>query len=287
MRFLRNSFASKRIIAIAIIATMLLSSFAGVALAAKKAKAPALSGEIKILGSNTVFVLFQATGLDKVFMKKNKKVKIHLEGPGSSVGIKALMDGKVTLAMSSRALKHNEAAAGLKAIPIAHEALVMVVNKKNKVKALTTEQIKGIYLGKITNWKEVGGADAPIMPVARTSASGTYEYFRLTFLGEKETYAPVVKHYESHGLVQQAVVQNPNAVAYLALNAAKGVKFLTVDGKLANKANVKKGIYPVVRPLFLVTKGEPTGLSKAFIDWVLGKEGQKVVMKKYGAAVKK
>ncbi|MDP2210541.1 MAG: phosphate ABC transporter substrate-binding protein [Candidatus Aquicultor sp.] len=283
MLFTGISLSKKRLVVLAIIAGLVLSAAAF--LTTNQAHAAKLSGELHISGSNTVFPLSHA--LAKEFMKRNKNVKITVTGPGTNVGIQDLLAGKVPLAGASRPLKPEEKAQGLKAYVIAREALVIVVHPKNKVKGLTMEQVMNIYLGKITNWKDVGGADAPIMAYSRPPASGTFDYFNELFL-KKQPQAPTVKMLETHGLNREAVVKNPNAIAYLAFAYVnKKVKPVALNGVVPNKKTIEKGQYPVIRPLFHVTKGEPTGLTKEFLKWVLSPAGQNVVKKEYLPAKKK
>lgn len=276
MQFVKNIQNKKHIIALAIIATMLLSSVSGLAYAA----AAKLSGELNISGSTTVQPL--TLQLKAAFEKKNKGVKVNVTAPGSSAGIKEVAAGKVPMCGSSRALKAEEIASGLQATTIAHEAFVIIVHKSNKIKGLTQKQVKEIYEGKITNWNQVGGANAPIMPQGRDMASGTGPYFIEHFNLEGGKHAPVVKEYAHNGLVRQAVSKNKNAIGYIGasyMNAT--VKGLELDGKAPNKKNFAKGNYPAIRPLFFVTKGAPTGLAKAFIDFAKSAAGKKIVKKDF------
>lgn len=238
-----------------------------------------LSGSLKISGSTSVQPLAQ--DLADTFMKKNPNVQITIAGGGSGVGIKDATEGKVNIGNSSRYLKPEEAK-DLVPYVIANDAVVVVVNPENPVKALTTEQVKKIFTGEIVNWKELGGADAPIILNARDAASGTGEYFLEHFIGKGGKLAATAKAHASNGLVRQAVASNKNAIGYLSLGYVdKTVKAPTLDGIIPSEANAKAGTYKVVRPFIMATKGEATGLSKLFIEWIQSPAGQKIVAKEY------
>lgn len=238
-----------------------------------------LSGSLKISGSTSVQPLAQ--DLADTFMKKNPNVQITITGGGSGVGIKDATEGKVNIGNSSRYLKPEEAK-NLVPYVIANDAVVVVVNPENPVKALTTEQVKKIFTGEIVNWKDLGGADAPIILNARDAASGTGEYFIEHFLGKGGKLAATAKAHASNGLVRQAVASNKNAIGYLSLGYVdKTVKAPTLDGIVPSEANAKAGTYKVVRPFIMATKGDATGMSKLFIEWIQSPAGQKIVAKEY------
>lgn len=237
------------------------------------------TGTLKISGSTSVQPLAQE--LADAFMKKNPGAKITITGGGSGVGIKDVTDGKVNIGNSSRYLKPEEAK-GLVAHIIANDGVAVVINPNNAVKALTTEQVKKIFLGEITNWKDLGGADAPIILNVRDAASGTGEYFIEHFLGKGKHPAATAKTHASNGLVRQAVASNKNAIGYLSLGYVdKTVKAPPLDGIAPTFENAKKGTYKVVRPFIMATKGEGEGLTKVFIDYVQSPAGQKIVAKEY------
>lgn len=237
------------------------------------------SGALKISGSTSVQPLAQ--DLAEAFMKKNPDAQITVTGGGSGVGIKDVTDGKVNIGNSSRYLKPEEAK-GLVSHIIANDGVAVVINPDNPVKALTTEQVKKIFLGEITNWKDLGGENAPIILNVRDAASGTGEYFIEHFLGKGKQPAKTAKTHASNGLVRQAVASNKNAVGYLSLGYIdKTVKAPTLDGVAPSFENAKKGTYKVVRPFVMATKGEAEGLTKVFIDFVLSPAGQKIVEKEY------
>jgi len=254
----------------------------------KKAETPApgtqpqaekLSGSIQIAGSTSVQPLSEE--LAKAFMAKHPDVKINVSGGGSGAGIKGVTEGTVDIGASSRELKPEEKGK-VKEFVIAKDGIAVIVNPKNPVDNLTMDQIRDIYAGKITNWKEVGGKDAPITVVTREEGSGTRGAFTEIVMGkEKITDKAVVQN--STGAVRTAVASNENAIGYISLGAlSPEVKALkVVDGVEATKDNVLKGTYKLSRPFLYLTKEEPKEVVKAYIDFVLSPEGQKIVEKEY------
>lgn len=237
-----------------------------------------LKGSLKMSGSTSVQPL--AEELTQVFMKENPKVQITVTGGGSGVGIQDAADGKVNIGNVSRDLKDSDPK-GLVATTIARDAVVIVVNPKNPVGVLTTEQVKKIFTGAITNWKEIGGKNAPILVNSRTAPSGTFDFFKEKFLGEENVVATAKQH-ASNGLVRQAVAANENAVGFISMGFVdSSVKAPKLDGVEPTLENAKNGTYKVIRPFVMVTKGNPTGLAKSFLDFVLSSEGQSIVKKEY------
>lgn len=237
------------------------------------------SGELKISGSTSVQPLAQE--LADAFKKKNPDVQITVTGGGSSVGIKDATEGKVNIGNSSRFLKPEEAEK-LKAYIIANDGIAVVVNPDNPIKNLTTEQVKKVFKGEITSWKELGGTDAPIILNVRDAASGTGEYFIEHFLGKGGKVAVTAKTHASNGLVRQAVASNKNAIGYISLGYIdKTVKAPTLDGVVPSFANAKNDTYKVVRPFLMATKGEADGLAKTFIEYIQSPAGQKIVANEY------
>lgn len=243
------------------------------------APAFALSGSMKISGSTTVQPAAQAVATS--FMKKYPAVRITVVGGGSSVGINDVLAGRVAVGMSSRDLKSTELQKGAYPTAIARDALTIIVNPANPVKNLTAAQITGIYTGKITNWKQVGGPDAAIVPVGRSATSGTGEFFKSKFL-VGVTQSSRVKTYESNGLVRQAVAGNKYAIGYVSMAFVNStVKPISIGGVYPSRTNALNGTYKYVRKLYLVTKGRPTGLAKAYIDYCLSSTGQSIISRYY------
>jgi phosphate transport system substrate-binding protein len=256
----------------------------------------ALSGSFKIIGSNTVTPLSSVWAED--FMKENPQVKIAVSGPGSGVGIAALIDGTTDICQSSRMIKQSEIdqakANGVNPyeIQVASDGLSVVVNPSNPISELTIAQISAIYTNQITNWKEVGGNDAPIVALSRDTNSGTHVFFKehvvqMAGLPTQNTnleYGSKVLFLPSTEEGVSEVAKNPNAIFYPGLGyVTNQVKLLKIKktaddpGILPSEQTVLDGTYPISRPLLFYTNGVPTGVVKSFIDYCLSTEGQQKV----------
>jgi phosphate transport system substrate-binding protein len=270
-----NNKLRSRIMGVVTASLLMVTTVGGVAVESASAAAK-LSGTLKLSGSTTVQPVAEAIAAD--FMKKNKGVKITIAGGGSGVGINDAIAGTVNIGNSSRELKPEEIAKGLVATPICRDALVIIVNPKNKIKALKATQVADIFTGKITNWSEVGGANAPIIINSRTSPSGTLDYFAEEFLGKDATkIAKTAKAHASAALVSKSVASNVNGIGFCGLDTLKGVKGLVIDG--SDPKNATKNKYKYIRFLNMCTKGKPAGLAKTFIDYCRSAAGQKIVVK--------
>ncbi len=234
-------------------------------------------------GSTTVSpIAFKAL---EAFMAENPKARIAYESVGSSTGIKQLAAGVFTLAGSSRLVTNAERATGLYPTPICLDGLSMVVNKSVTVTNLSISQIRGIYSGLITNWKEVGGVDATIVVINRDETSGTYAAMKEMVLDPvKARYRKDALVAKENGEVAAKVTSTPHAIGYSGMAFLEhvinaGGRTITVDGVEPTAANVLNKTYPLSRNLFLVTKGppEPGTVEKAFIDFVLSEKGQAIV----------
>ncbi|MDR2684897.1 MAG: PstS family phosphate ABC transporter substrate-binding protein [Prevotellaceae bacterium] len=241
----------------------------------------------KIKGSDTCLPLSQKMAED--FMKANPSKKIVVAGGGSGVGISALMEGTTDIAQSSRKIKFDEKqkiqtnGKSVKETVIAYDALAIIVNPQNKVSNLTREQLEGIFTGKITNWKEVGGDDLKIVPYSRETSSGTYEFFKEKVLNNKN-YKNGIMSMPATGAIVQSVSQTKGAIGYVGLAyLGKNVKAVHVSydgGKTFTQPtvkNAKSGAYPVVRPLYYYYLARAEKLVSPFIDYMLSKTGQKIV----------
>jgi phosphate transport system substrate-binding protein len=241
----------------------------------------------KIKGSDTVLPLSQKEA--EMYMKTYPSETVTVTGGGSGVGISALIEGTTDIAQSSRKIKFDEkqkiqeGGKTVKEIIIAYDALAVVVNPENKVKDLTREQLEGIFTGKITNWKEAGGADLKIIPYSRETSSGTYEFFKESVLKNKN-YKSGILSMPATGAIVQSVSQTKGAIGYVGLAYLnKDVKAINISydkGKTYTApsiTNAKNGTYPVVRPLYFyyVTKSEK--LVRPFVDYILSTAGQKIV----------
>ncbi len=246
-------------------------------------KAPEGTAEkqsITIAGSTSVQPL--SDELAKAFQEKNPNVTVNVQGGGSSQGVKAASEGICEIGASSRKLKDSEGSLGLVTHQIAIDGIAVVVNPKNALTDLTADQAKKIFAGEITNWKEVGGADAAINVVTREAGSGTRGAFEEMVMGEEAKITDKAVTQASNGSVRQTVAGDANAIGYLSLGflneEVKGVKY---DGVEPTVDNVKAGTYKVSRPFLYLTKGEPSGAAKDYIDFVLGPDGQKIVGEDY------
>ncbi|HUT97508.1 MAG TPA: PstS family phosphate ABC transporter substrate-binding protein [bacterium] len=232
---------------------------------------------LSVNGSTTVTPIMQSVA--EVY----EAADLEVSGTGSGDGITALIDGRTDVAMASRKMKDKEkedaAAKGVKPVEvvIARDGIAIVVHPSNTVSGLTLEQVKDIYLGKITNWKQLGGPDAEIVPVTRDSSSGTFEVFEELVM-DKEPIVPGAVTQNSNGTVRTAVAGSEGAVGYVGLGYVdKTVKALAVDGVVPSEDTVNSGAYKIARDLNLYY---PKGAPQAVLDlvkFVLSKEGQKIV----------
>ena len=235
---------------------------------------PSLSGSIQVVGSTSVQPL--AEELAQEFMAQNQGIDIAVQGGGSGAGIKAAGDGTADIGMSSRELKAEEQ--GLYETVIARDGIAIVVNEENSVDNLSFEQLQKIYTGEYTNWIQVGGPDLKIVVVNREAGSGTRGAFEEIVLGKlQNTNQSLVQ--ASTGAVQQTVSVTKEAIGYISLGSLDpaAVKAVTIDSVECSAANILAGEYKVQRPFLMLTSEEPTGAVKAFLDWITGSEGQKIV----------
>ncbi len=248
----------------------------------QNAEAPAndLTGSLIISGSTTVLPLAQEAA--EMFMEIHPNAQVNVQGGGSSVGIRNVSEGVVQIGNSSRGLKDEEKGLGLVEHKIALDVIAVIVNKDAAVTDLTLAQVKDVFQGKITNWKEVGGADQTITVVVRDEASGTREIFDEKVLSKEKPMAGAIES-NSNGIVKTKVSSTPGAIGYVSLGYVdETVGMLKFDGIEANVANSVDGKYPVSRFLYMFTKSEPDEISKAYIDYVLSDEFQNdVVAKSY------
>ena len=235
--------------------------------AAPQTEAPAaLSGTVATDGSTSMEKVIGALG--EAFMEANSGVNFTYNPTGSGSGITAVSEGRCDIGLSSRALKDSEVESGLVGTVLAYDGIAVIVNPSNTVEDLDIEIIAKIYTGEITNWSEVGGADAEIVLVGREAGSGTRSGFEeLTETVDKCKYR---QELTSTGDVITAVAQNPDAIGYASLASVKdSVKALKVAGVTPSEETVKDGSYLIQRPFVLVTK-EGVALSpvaQAFFDY--------------------
>ena len=235
-----------------------------------------LSGSISMVGSTSMEKL--ANALSEAFMEKYPDVTVTAEFVGSGAGIEAVTNGTADIGNSSRSLKDEEKAAGVVENVVAIDGIAVCVDPANEVADLTKEQLTNIYNGTITNWKEVGGADEPIIVIGREAGSGTRGAFEeLVDLKDACKYA---NELDSTGAVIAKVASTPGAIGYASLDALDdSVKALSLEGVEATAENIKAGNYFLSRPFVMATKGEiseQNDLVQAWFDFVLGDEGQQV-----------
>lgn len=233
--------------------------------------------QITVAGSTSVQPLSEV--LSEEFMAKNPGIKIDVQGGGSAAGIQAVRSGAAQIGASSRELKPEEKE-GIKEFLIAYDGLAIVVNPANSVDSLTLDQVRKIYQGRITNWKEVGGIDKPINVITREAGSGTRGAFEELVMGKDNPISDRAIVQNSTGAVRSAVAADAQAIGYISLaNLDNTVKAVKIEGVEATVTNINSGVYKLYRPFLYLTKGEPQGAVKAFLDFVLSPEGQTVVEK--------
>ena len=235
-----------------------------------------LSGSISMVGSTSMEKL--ANALSEAFMEEYPDVTVTAEFVGSGAGIEAVTNGTADIGNSSRSLKDEEKAAGVVENVVAIDGIAVCVDPANEVADLTKEQLTNIYNGTVTNWKEVGGADEPIIVIGREAGSGTRGAFEeLVDLVDGCKYA---NELDSTGAVIAKVASTPGAIGYASLDALDdSVKALSLEGVEATAENIKAGNYFLSRPFVMATKGEiseQNDLVQAWFDFVLGDEGQQV-----------
>ncbi|MCB2147495.1 MAG: PstS family phosphate ABC transporter substrate-binding protein [Deltaproteobacteria bacterium] len=246
--------------------------------------ATATAGNLVIKGSTTVLPISQLAV--EAYMKAHPDVNISLSGGGSSNGIKAIIDGSTDIANASRFIKDKEVALaqekGVYPVPfaVAYDSIIPVVHPSNTLTDITLVQLKDIYMGKITNFKEIGGPDLKIVVCSRDTSSGTYETWEGKVL-DKERVTPRAQVMASNGAIVQAVSNNKYAIGYIGIGYLNdAVKPLTVDGVKGTKESTLNGTFPISRPLFMFTNGWPKGETLNFVNYMLNPQtGQKLVEK--------
>ncbi len=242
-----------------------------------------ISGKIQIAGSTSVQPLSEE--LAKAFMEKNSGLTIHVAGGGSGAGIKAAENKTADIGASSRELKSEEKS--VKEVIIALDGIAVIVHKDNPLEDLPKEDIKKIFLGEMTDWAQVGNMSGPIRVYTREEGSGTRGAFEELILG-KDAVGKELKIIEtanvqnSTGAVRTAVAGDKNGIGYISIGSLNDeIKAVKVDKISATVENVKAGTYGISRPFIYMTKDEPSGAVKAYIEWVLSAEGQELVAKSF------
>ena len=240
--------------------------------------AASVSGTVSTDGSTSMEKVIGA--LSESYMAANKDVTVNYNPTGSGAGITAVQEGTCDIGLSSRALKDEEKAAGLKETVLAYDGIAIIVHPDNPVSDLSIEQIAKLYTGEITNWKDVGGSDAEVVLIGREAASGTRDGFEsITDTKDKCQYR---QELTSTGDVITAVSQNPDAIGYASLAAIKdSVKALSVDGITPSETTVKDGSYQVQRPFVLVTvEGKAlSAAAQSFFDYATSADAADIIAK--------
>jgi phosphate transport system substrate-binding protein len=239
-----------------------------------------VSGTLTLSGSTTVLPIAQEAASE--FMDKNPDANVTVQGGGSSVGISNVSEGVVDIGDASRELQGDETGKGLVDHQIAFDVITLISNNDVPVDSLTAEQVKAIFTGATSNWKDVGGPDAPIVVVVRDSSSGTREVFDDKALSKQKVTAGAIET-NSNGIMRQTVSSTPKSIGYISLgymdSSIRKINYNGVEGTLETAL---AGTYPLARYLHMFTKGEPTGIAKSFIDFVLSRDFQNnVVSKEY------
>jgi phosphate transport system substrate-binding protein len=241
---------------------------------------------VTVKGSDTMVILGQRWA--ETYMGSHPDARIQVTGGGSGTGIAALINGGTDICEASRPMKDKEreqvrARHGkeVKEIPVALDGIAIYVHQTSPIQVLSQSQIKGIYTGKITNWRDIGGKDEKIVAYSRENNSGTYVFFKEHVL-DNEDFAREIQTLPGTAAVVNAVSKDPASIGYGGIAYASGIRAIPVkrdensEGVRPSLQTVQSGQYPLSRNLFFYTIGEPQGEEKAFIDWVLGAEGQKI-----------
>lgn len=247
------------------------------------------SGSVTVKGSDTLLILNQRWA--ESFSKKNSSISVNVTGGGSSIGIRAFINRVADICASSRKMKASEIASArsnraiANEIPVALDGLAILVNDKNPVKSLTMDELRRIYIGQIKNWSELGGPNSPIVVFSRDSNSGTYGFFQEKVL-RNQNWGPQVRFMPSTSEEAREVARTEAGIAYggVAYFAnKKGTKILPIapskgaDPIAPSEDMVRGKKYPIWRYLYYYTNGKPTGATKAYIDFCLSPEGQRIV----------
>jgi phosphate transport system substrate-binding protein len=220
----------------------------------------------------------------EVFMESHPDYGVNVQGGGSSAGIQACKSGACQVGMSSRELKGDEK--DLVEIVVARDGLAVIVHPRNPVRGVKVAEVKQIFSGDLRNWKLLGGPDREITVVTREEGSGTRGAFQELVMGKTRIFRGAITE-DSNGTVREIIAHDPYAVGFISLGLVnEQVRALELDGVAGNEANIRNGSYKLVRPFLFVSRGEPSGHAKEFIDFVLSDEGQELVRKEGLLAVK-
>ena len=251
---------------------------------------------IQLKGSDTILNLGQAVAEEA--MKNDKSLRVAVTGGGSGTGIAALLNKTVDIAQASREMEPKEyeqaksVGVAPKEITVAYDGITIIVNKKNGVTNLTTAQLRSIFIGEISNWKEVGGTDKKIVVLSRDTSSGTHLFFKEHILRNgkskgPEEYRKDALFLPSNEAIVNEVEKNDGAIGYIGMGYMdNSVKDVTVNGIEATVDNVFSKKYPISRGLYWYVNGEPQGDVKKLVDFMLSAKGQAIVKKEGFVPVK-
>lgn len=248
------------------------------------------SGQLQLAGSTTVQPL--AEELAEAYMALNPDLVIEIQGGGSSVGVTSAGEGTVDIGNASREVKSSELETfpDLQIFTIAYDGIAIVTHPDTELPSLSIEQVRAIFAGEITNYSEVGGPDADIIVVSREEGSGTRAAFEELVMeykdetGEKQAKAIYGRALlqQSNGQVRTTVSTTPDSIGYLSFGFLDDdTRPVQIDGVEPAVENVVNGTYPIFRPLNMLTNGAPNELAQAFLDFILGDEGQAIVTESY------
>jgi phosphate transport system substrate-binding protein len=264
-----------------VMAAILVAAIAtvGTAVVTTPVQAAELSGKLTIAGSTTVLPINQECA--RILMLENPELRISVSGGGSGHGVKAVGEGAIDIGAASREVKSKEMETypDLNPVVIGKDSVAIVLNPSNPVSDLTMEDASKIFSGEITNWKDVGGTDGEIRVITREGGSGTRDCFEnsvMTPFDREIAGKASVK--PSNGDIRATVSRDKMSIGYISLGYVdESLKTVKIDGVEATEENVLSGDYPISRSLYIITKGAPSELEKAFIDFVLSGEGQTMV----------
>ncbi len=241
-----------------------------------------IRGEVKVAGSTTVLPIAQEAAVE--FMEKNRGADVEVQGGGSSAGITQLKEEVIDIANSSRELQPGENDDGsIVDHKIAFDIIAIIVNPSLKIKSLTRAEVKAVFTGEVTNWKELGGPDSEIVVVIRDQASGTREVFDKIALGatpEKPVWCvPSAIESASNGVIREIVAATPSAIGYVSYGYVnRMVRAVQLDRVAPTIDNAAEGRYVMARFLHMFTRGKPEGPTRSYIDFVLSDEFQREVV---------
>ena len=274
----KNSYKRLTIATLSLSVIIAITAFSGCGTVSPGGK----TGIITEAGSTTVQPL--AEKFAAAFMLANPGITVTIQGGGSGVGIKSANDGTVDIGAASRELNADDPA--LNKILVARDGIAIIVNNANAVTGLSKSQLADIYSGRIKNWGQLGGAPGAIHVVAREEGSGTRTAFQEMVMG-KDLVVNTAILQSSNGSIRVTIAGDSRAIGFLSFGYAdKEVKALAIDGVAATDQNARTGKYPIVRPLYFLTRTQPTGIVKEFLDFCTGAEGQKIAIDEGYLAIK-